>query len=307
MISRLRINPILHSILEEKPDVFVYLESQIYKKIASVIPHYSLHIHIAKRATNRRGIAIFYKSEHTHNFSIDFTSNKYDIVWARFENQNPNNAQRHFYILCFFYAPGDSHSDTIRSDFFDEMRMGFDRYPKGTNIFLMGDSNARLGTYSQDMNIKAKYVSNKNKPLFLGFLEYTGMTYLNNLFARGVPTYEITGKRQSIIDVGLTNCATLVKSFKIIPKTLGVNPQTCHKAIKMDFLYNMGVPAFSKNRDKNLESTNKFNYCTYDALTKIKIRVSRKINQLLHLRPDTDTVYSYRILRRIYYSAKQRF
>ena len=69
----------------------------------------------------------------------------------------------------------------------------------------------------------------------------------------------------------------------------------------------MGVPAFSKNGEKNFESANIFNYCTYDALTKIKIRVSRKINELLYLRPDTDTVYSYSILRRIYYSAKQRF
>ena len=101
----------------------------------------------------------------------------------------------------FFYGPEESHIETTRPDLFDEMKRGFDRYPKGSNIFLLGDSKTRLGTYSQDMNIKAKYVSNKNKPLFLGFLEYTGMTYLNNLFARGVPTYEITGKRQSIIDI----------------------------------------------------------------------------------------------------------
>ena len=126
MISRLRVNPILKSLLEETPDVFVYLECQIFKSMASIIPLYSLFLHKAKRNTTRRGIAIFFKKEHIHNFSLDRTSNKYDIVWVRYQKRALHPPQKILVILCFFYVPGDSHSPSMRSEFFDELRNGFD-------------------------------------------------------------------------------------------------------------------------------------------------------------------------------------
>ena len=57
--------------------------------------------------------------------------------------------------------------------------------------------------------------------------------YVNGLFAKGVPTYEIYGKRKSIIDVCLTNDATLICGFKVLPNILGVNPQTSHRVLKL--------------------------------------------------------------------------
>ena len=93
--------------------------------------------------------------------------------------------------LCsvFFYAPGENKSTTDRVGFYDELRAGYKRYSENHKVFFLGDSNARLGLYSQDRNINGQYTSNCNKALFLGFLEYTGLTYLNNIHAKGKPTY----------------------------------------------------------------------------------------------------------------------
>ena len=84
----------------------------------------------------------------------------------------------------------------------------------------------RLGTFSQDVAIDGSFVTNKNGVLFLDFLKCTGIQYVNGFFARGVTTYELIGKKQSIIDVCLTNCITEVKSVAVLPHILGDNPQT---------------------------------------------------------------------------------
>ena len=78
-----------------------------------------------------------------------------------------------------------------RIGFYDELREGYKKYSDDCKVFFLGDSNARLGTYSQDKGINGKYISNNNKSLFLGFLEYTGLIYLNTIYAKGKPTYEI--------------------------------------------------------------------------------------------------------------------
>ena len=49
----------------------------------------------------------------------------------------------------------------------------------------------------------------------------------------GEPTYEILKERKSIIDFGLTNAKSTVKTFEILPFHLGASPQTCHKIIKL--------------------------------------------------------------------------
>ena len=73
------------------------------------------------------------------------------------------------------------------------------RDPKGTKIYMVVDSNARLGAYSQDAAINVRYISNKNTPLFLGILDFTGMSYINNIFECGVPTYEIAWKNSPLL------------------------------------------------------------------------------------------------------------
>ena len=97
----------------------------------------------------------------------------------------------------------------------------------------MGDSNARLGDYSGDKDINGHTMRNNNQALLLGMVEYTGMAYLNRIYARGEPTYEILGKKKSIIDVALANSLNQVKNFKIKPQILAANAQTYHKIITL--------------------------------------------------------------------------
>ena len=66
--------------------------------------------------------------------------------------------------------------------------------------------------------------------LFLGFNEFCGLTLLNK---KGVPTYEIPNRKRSIIDFGMTNAVNTVLKFQILPLTIGVTPQTCHKVIEL--------------------------------------------------------------------------
>ena len=74
-------------------------------------------------------------------------------------------------------------------------------------------------------------VTNSNQPLFLEFVQYSGLVILNSKFCKGVPTYEIVNKKRSIIDLGLTNSPETVLDFVIEPKPFGVNSQTCHRAL----------------------------------------------------------------------------
>ena len=76
-------------------------------------------------------------------------------------------------------------------------------------------------------------MSNKNKPLFQGFLEYSGLTLLNRKYGFGIPTYEVINRKKSIIDFGLTNSEDIVKNFEIIPENIGVSSQSCHKVLKL--------------------------------------------------------------------------
>ena len=301
MAARLRVNPLLNEVLNSKLDIFAYAECLVYKSIASPLPHYSIILHKAKKMTKRRGIAIFVKNEHTHNLSTDFASAKYDILWLRYEYKSAKTNSREVLILCFFYAPGENQSDDIRSGFYNDLSLGMRRYPKGTKIFMMGDSNARLAVFSQDRAINCKYISNKNKSLFLGFLKFSGLIYLNRCFTLGVPTYEIAGKKRSIIDISLTNHVSSIKSFSILPHILGVNPQTSHKIIKLEII----CDAKRKIPSDKYMSIRKLKFCSYEALTKIKEIVSERISNLIFLRPASDRIYRYNIFVRIYSNVKK--
>ena len=95
---------------------------------------------------------------------------------------------------------------------------------------MMGDSYAKLGEFINDGNTDGEMTSNINKALFLGFLKHTGILSLYRVFARGQPTYEILGKKRSIIDVGLVNNIRSVKAFRVLPQILGVNAQLATKS-----------------------------------------------------------------------------
>ena len=102
------------------------------------------------------------------------------------------------------------------------------------DIFLLGDCNARLGPLLEDKDINGQYVSGKNKPYLLGFLDYTGMHLLNKIYSPGQPTYEILGRKRSIIDLAMATSLNLVLNFRVLPHILGVNMQTCHKIIQLE-------------------------------------------------------------------------
>ena len=97
--------------------------------------------------------------------------------------------------FCFFYAPGDHHSQSLRMDFYYSFQKSFDKFSRLGKIFMLGDANARLGSILDDRDINGVLVSNKNKPLLLGFLDYTGLQVLNKLFTKGISTYEIVNRR----------------------------------------------------------------------------------------------------------------
>ena len=71
----------------------------------------------------------------------------------------------------FFYAPGAHLPEEIRLKFYSIFTKKYDKFASKGKVFLIGDSNARLGNFVNDLDINGKPVSNKNKPLFLGFLE----------------------------------------------------------------------------------------------------------------------------------------
>ena len=205
-------------------------------------------------------------------------------------------------IFCFFYAPGAHHPENERISFYDELRDGYGKYQKNVQIFLLGDSNARLGYFSLDRDIHGKFVSNSNKPLFLGFLEYSGAQYVDGYFARGVPTYEIQGKKRSLIDVCLTNALHRICSFTVLPNILGVSPQTCHKAIKLVI-----SNSIQYRPEPNEEKIRKFRYCTYENLEKVRDSVSKDINDLLLIRKGSKSsvsFFNYSVLKRLFIKAK---
>ena len=300
MSSRLRTNPELKFLLSSNPDVFVYAESLLYSKSKycfqqGLTGYESFHL-TASSNSSRRGLSVFYLRKHRFIISKDHASNKYDIIWAKLENTQAK------VILCFFYAPGDNKTMIDRIGFYDELREGYKKYSDDYKVFFLGDSNARLGTYSQDKGINGKYISNNNKSLFLGFLEYTGLIYLNTIYAKGKPTYEISNRKRSIIDVGLTNHILSVKEFDVLPNILGVNPQTCHKVLKLT------VDFEHTNRDSTkIHYSGKFRYCCETSLFEIRDWVSDRVGELVNLRPDDASIYQYTVLKRMYEFAKTKF
>ena len=106
--------------------------------------------------------------------------------------------------------------------------------------------------------------------LFLGFLEYTGLVYLNGIYAKGQPTYEIINRKKSIIDVGLTNHLSSIHHFIVFPNILGVKPQTCHKVLKLTLSYcNDQFAPTQEGKYCNIKST-KFRHCNDISILKVR-------------------------------------
>ena len=122
-------------------DMFIFVETKLHKptNTSSLLPNYDVISHLAKRKTCRRGISVFYSSKIRYRITTDFISKKFDIIWLRLKLQHKDQ------IFCFFYAPGANHPDEDITSFYDDFREGYQRYPDDVEIFIMGDSYARLG------------------------------------------------------------------------------------------------------------------------------------------------------------------
>ena len=118
----------------------------------------------------------------------------------------------------------------MRTKFYKIFSSNYSRFASLGKVYLLGDTNARLGRLLNDRNVRGKLIINSNQPLFLDFLQYSGLVILNSKFCYGTPTYEIVGKKRSIIDLGLTNSIETVENFEIESTPFGVNSQTCHRA-----------------------------------------------------------------------------
>ena len=240
--SRLHNNPELRKLLNSKPDIFVYGESETPSPIELSIKGYVLYLYKSKlniTGNYRRGLAIFYRSKHRFHITKVYSSKKYDIVWMRFDTpQEP-------LFFCFFYSPGSHHPLSVRTKYYDIFSCQYTRFASTGKVYLVGDTNARLGSLLNDRNLHGALTTNSNKPLFLQFLEYSGLVILNSMYSKGVPTYEIVGKKRSIIDFCLTNSPDTVCNFLISPRPFGVNSQTCHRALTTTI---MVCPPQKKNR-----------------------------------------------------------
>ena len=135
--------------------------------------------------------------------------------------------------FCFFYAPGDHHETSVRRSFYDFFIKAYDKFAPLGKVYLIGDTNARLGPFLNDVDINGRSVSNRNRNFLKSFLEYTGLAVLNKKYQFGVPTYEIYGKKRSIIDMCFTNSISSVIDFKVLPHFVGFSSQTCHKILQL--------------------------------------------------------------------------
>lgn len=291
---RLKTNPELRKLLKTKPDMFVYGEAETPSTQNLYIDGYCCYLHKSKLEIDgnlRRGLALFYRTKYRFLISIEYTSQKYDIVWIKLKTTGET------VYFCFFYAPGSHHSLEIRNKFYDHFSSAYLKFSSLGKVYLIGDTNARLGSILNDRNVHGQLISNANKSLFLEFLDFSGLVILNKRYCWGASTYEIVNRKRSIIDLCLTNTPENVLDFKIEPIPFGVNSQTCHKALTatISVLLSVKTPPLIPRRTSfgrisavkrkkitasvttAIENCKTRNSYDYDTLTKIFTNVKRSI------------------------------
>ena len=109
-------------------------------------------------------MVLFYRQQHTHRIAKVFASKLFDIVWLRLATKSGS------IYICFFYAPGAHHEEEFRIKFYNTLCKSFEKFGKLGNVFMICDSNARLGKFTNDRNIHGIPIKNNNYNLFTGFL-----------------------------------------------------------------------------------------------------------------------------------------
>ena len=139
----MRTNPELHKLLAKCPDIFIYGEAQTHSPENLSVDGYICYLHKAKlNSPNnyRRRLSIFNRTKYRFLSTKVYTSRQYDFVWVRLVA-----AAEHIHF-CFFYAPGSYHPLPIRRRFYDIFTKKFSEFAALGKVFLIGDTNARLGS-----------------------------------------------------------------------------------------------------------------------------------------------------------------
>ena len=213
----------------------MYGEAQVPSPQNLAIDGYICYLHCSKISSDvnfRRGLAIFFLEKYRYRLTREYACRNYDIVWMKLKVRNGDM------FFCFFYSPGSHHPLPVRMKFYDHFSREFQKYASRGKVFLVGDTNARLGSVLNDRNSKGQVITNSNKPLFMDFLEYSGLSILNSIYCKGIPTYEIVNRKKSIIDLCLTNSPEMVQNFEVETTPFGFNSQTCHKALVTTIMTN---------------------------------------------------------------------
>ena len=178
MKKRLEVNPGIRKFMKTKPDIWTYSESGITKPQSLSLDGYNFFLHrsyLRDKEKCRRGMVLFYRRQYTHRIAKVFASKFFDIVWIRLATKSG------LIYICFFYAPGAHHEEGFRIKFYNTLCRSFEKFGKLGRVFMLCDSNARLGKFTNDRNIHGILTKNNNCNLFTGFLEYSGLILLNRI------------------------------------------------------------------------------------------------------------------------------
>ena len=291
--ARLKTNPELRKVIDTNPDIFIYGESETPSPVNLSINGYVCYLHKSKinlRENYRRGLAIFYLQKYRFLLTRVYFSKCYDIVWMRLSTLIEP------LFFCFFYSPGSHHPLPVRKKFYDIFTSTYSKFAALGKVYLVGDTNARLGKILEDKNLHGFLTTNKNKALFLQFLQYSGLVILNSIYCKGVPTYEIVNKKRSIIDLSLTNSLETVHNLEISHKPFGVSSQTCHRALTTTIKICPPTKAVAITAKKRT----KFGRMTYDELNKLAQAVSYRLSA-----PANTNTPDYFFLKRTFTRTKQ--
>ena len=90
---------------------------------------------------------IFYWEKYHNIISKVYSSKTFDIVWIRLVTK------RTPLFFCFFYAPGAHCPEDVRISFYEKMSKSYTTIAEKGNEYFLGDANARIGKYINDLNI----------------------------------------------------------------------------------------------------------------------------------------------------------
>ena len=117
---RLKTNIFLNDFLKTSPDIFSYGEAQANSTRGLFLDGYSVILHPSSKSPENsysiRGIAVFFLKKYSQRFSKVSSSSKFDIIWLKMDSKSTPM------YFCFFYAPGDHHTEVLRTEFYNSSK-----------------------------------------------------------------------------------------------------------------------------------------------------------------------------------------